>query len=191
MARLLLVKHALPDIQPDVPAKHWLLGEKGREQSLLLAERLRLYHPEAVITSEEPKAVETGEIVAERLDLPHRSAPGLHEHDITGEPYFDDPAAFEEAVKSLFDAPDQRRFGESANEALRRFAPAVTAALEPYPNENVVLVAHGRIDTLFVASHNDVEPFAFWKSWPLGTFAVLSRPDFGLLESPADLKEIG
>ena len=184
MAQLLLVKHALPDIQPDVPAKRWRLGEQGRVQSARLAEALRPYNPSAVISSDEPKAVETGQIVAEVLGLPCRTAPDLHEHDVTGEPYFADPVAFEDAVRSLFGVSDERRFGESGNEALGRFAGAVEAALESYPDKNVVLVAHGRVNTLFVAAHNDLEPFAFWKNWPLGTFAVLSRPDYGVLEPP-------
>lgn len=68
MARLLLVKHALPDIQPDVPSKRWLSGDEGRKQSLLLAEHLRPYSPGVVITSEEPKAAETGEIVSKALN---------------------------------------------------------------------------------------------------------------------------
>ena len=188
MAHLLLVKHALPEIQPDVPAKHWLLGEAGRAQSLLLAERLRAYRPEVVISSEEPKAAETGCIVADILSLPRHTAPELHEHDVTSEPYFDNPAAFEEAVKLLFSEPDKRSFGESASEALRRFTQAVKVSLEPYAKEDVVLVAHGRINTLLVAAHNDAEPFTFWKNWPLAGFAVLSRPEFRLLESPQPLK---
>ena len=185
MSCLLLVKHALPDIRPNVPAREWRLGERGRAQSARLAEALRPYSPGVVISSDEPKAAETGRIVAEALGLPYRAAPGLNEHDVTGEPYLDDPAAFEAAVKSLFGVPERRVFGsESANEALRRFSGAVETALEPYPEENVVLVAHGRVNTLFVAAHNDVEPFAFWQSWRLGTFTVLSRPEYGLLEPP-------
>ncbi len=185
MAHLLLVKHALPDVRPDVPAKRWLLGEQGRAQSLLLAEQLRRYDPSVVITSDEPKAAETGRLVAEALGVPRRSAPELHEHDISGEPYLSTPAAFEAAVKLLFREPDKRSFGnECANEALRRFTRAVERALEPYPTQTVALVAHGRINTCFVAAHNKVDPFTFWQSWSLGTFAVLSRPDFGLLEAP-------
>ena len=156
-------------------------------QSARLAEALRPYHPGVVISSEEPKAAETGRVVAELLALPHYSAPGLHEHDITDEPYFDDPADFEEAVRFLFDTPDQRRFGERANEALGRFTEAVKAVLESYPDKNVALVAHGRVNTLFVAAHNDLEPFAFWRNWPLGTFAVLSLPDYRVIEAPQPL----
>lgn len=187
MAQLFLVKHALPEIKPDVPAKTWRLGERGRAQSALLAEALRPYRPGVVITSDEPKAAETGRIAAKILGLSCHSAAGLHEHDISGEPYLD-PTAFEAAVASLFKAPHRRSFGnESGGEALRRFAQAVKVALEPYPKENVALIAHGRINPLFTASHNPVEPFALWKDWALGTFAVLSRPDFRLLEPPSTL----
>lgn len=185
MPCLLLVKHALPEIFPNVPAREWRLGERGRAQSGRLAEALRPYDPSVVVSSDEPKAAETGQIVAEALGLPYRTAPGLHEHDLTGELYLDDPAAFEAAVKLLFGVPERRSFGnESADDALRRFSGAVEGALEAHPGENIVLVAHGRVNTLFVAARNDVEPFTFWKNWPLGSFAVLSRPDYALLEPP-------
>ncbi len=192
MARLLLVKHALPEIRPDVPSKRWLLGEQGRAQSLLLAERLRPHHLEIVITSEEPKAAETGKIVADVLGLLRRTAPGLHELDRAGEPYFDHPNDYGAAVKAFFESPTQKVFGhECADESQRRFVKAVKEALASYPEENVVLTAHGIVNTLFVAAHNDVEPFTFWQAWALGTFAVLSRPDFVLLEAPADHEEVG
>ena len=169
------------------PPTRWLLGEQGRAQSLLLAERLRPYRPEVVITSQEPKAAETGEIVAERLNLPLRSAPGLHERDRTGVPYFDDVAEFEKMMGTFFERSAERvSGGESADEARQRFGAAVQRVLEPHPEQTVVIVAHGTANTLFVAAHNPVEPFAFWQAWALGTFAVLSRPDFGLLEAPTD-----
>lgn len=185
MSRLFLVKHALPEIAPDVPAKLWQLGEAGRAQSEGLAERLFPYHPGVVITSKEPKAAETGGIVAQRLELPCATALGLHEQDITGMPYFENPEAFEEAVRSLFAEPDKRAYGnESADEALRRFEDALVRALEPYPDKDVVIVTHGRVGTLFVAAYNPVKPFTFWKDWKLSTFALLSRPDYKLLNPP-------
>lgn len=185
MAHLLLVKHALPDIKPGVDAKHWLLGEKGRQQSLLLAERLRPYRPAVVITSNEPKAAETGHIVADVLSLPCRAAPGLHENDRGGFPYFEDLNDLEAALKTFFDESDKRVIGrESAHEAQQRFVQAIEAALEPHPGHDVAIVAHGTVNTLFVVAHNPVVSFDLWKAWPLGGFAVLSRPDFGLLEPP-------
>lgn len=189
MSRLLLVKHALPHIEPDRPATRWRLGETGRAQSFRLAEALRPHGPSVVITSDEPKAVETGQLVAGRLELPCTVAPGLHEQDNAGTPYFDTRAEFEGAVRSLFDEPGRRAYGnESAEEALGRFEKAVEAALEPHPHKNAVIVAHGRINTLFVAAHNPLDAFAFWKAWQLGTFSVLSRPHYRVLEPPQPLE---
>ena len=189
MAHLLLVKHALPEIQPDVPAKHWLLGEEGRAQSLLLAERLRPHCPSVVVTSDEPKAAETGRIAAEVLGVLCYSVSGLHENDRNGFPYFEDLNDLEAALKTFFDESDKRVIGrESAYEAQQRFVQAVEAALNPHPTQTVAIVAHGTVNTLLVAAHNDAEPFTFWKNWPLAGFAVLSRPEFRLLESPQPLK---
>ena len=186
MSQLLLAKHTYPEIQPDVPAKHWLLGDKGRAQSLLLAEQLRAYRPEIIVTSEEPKAAETGEIIADALDLPCRSAPGLHEHDRAGVPYFADIAEFEAAVKRFFENPAERVFGgESADDTKQRFVSAVQEVFTAHPTQTVVIVAHGTVNTLFARAFNLVNPFELWKSWPLAGYAVLSRPEFRLLELPA------
>jgi len=185
MAQLFLVKHALPEIKPDVPAKTWRLGERGRAQSALLAEALRPYRPGVVITSDEPKAAETGQVVADVLLLPCRAAPNLHENDRSGFPYFEDLDDLEAALRTFFDQPDERVIGrESAHEAQQRFVRAVKEVLEPHPEQDAVLVAHGTVNTLLAAAHNPVAPFTLWRAWPLAGFAVLSRPDFGLLEGP-------
>jgi broad specificity phosphatase PhoE len=122
------------------------------------------------------------------LGLPRRTAPGLHEYDRTGVPYFDDPADFGAVIEAFFARPGKRVFGaESAEEVQGRFSTAVQRALEPHPEEDAVIVAHSTANTLFVAAHNPVAPFELWRAWPLGTFAALPRPDFGLLERPAPL----
>ena len=40
-----------------------------------------------MVSSGEPKAVETAEIAAERLGIECSVSPGLHEHDRTGAPF--------------------------------------------------------------------------------------------------------
>jgi hypothetical protein len=62
------------------------------------------YGLERVVTSEEPKAAETAEIVAEHLGLAWTSASGLHEHDRTGAT-FGTREDFELAAKTFFDNP--------------------------------------------------------------------------------------
>jgi broad specificity phosphatase PhoE len=76
---LILIKHALPEIDPERPAPEWHLGDTGRAQAETLAEQLRAYAPQRVLTSVESKAHETGEIVANQLGLTCDTVTSIHE----------------------------------------------------------------------------------------------------------------
>ncbi len=69
MKYLILVKHSLPSIVEDKPAREWNLSNEGRMRSQTLAEKLAPYQPEVIISSIEPKAVQTAEVVAHLLGL--------------------------------------------------------------------------------------------------------------------------
>jgi len=60
MNHLILIKHALPQINKTQSAPDWQLSDSGRASCAPLAEALRPYKPDLLITSEEPKARETG-----------------------------------------------------------------------------------------------------------------------------------
>ena len=60
---LVLVKHAMPEIDSQLPASLWPISSAGRAASAVLANRLARYRPTRVVTSIEPKAAETGAIV--------------------------------------------------------------------------------------------------------------------------------
>jgi len=62
---LILVKHALPEIIPTLPANQWHLSEVGRAQCALLADQLAIYAPSALVSSSEPKALETAHLAAD------------------------------------------------------------------------------------------------------------------------------
>jgi broad specificity phosphatase PhoE len=150
---LVLVKHARPAANPDIPAALWELSDAGRATCELLARALEAWQPEALIASEEPKAAETARLTAAWLGVPWRTAPGLHEHDRAGAPYFADEAAFAAAIEALFLRPDQRVYGlESASEALARFSAALDVAVEEYTGRSVAIVAHGTVIALYTAS---------------------------------------
>ena len=69
MAQLVLVKHAKPLMDPNTPSRQWKLSDVGREQAQQLAQRLGGRAIDVVVTSAEPKAQETGSIIAEALAL--------------------------------------------------------------------------------------------------------------------------
>ena len=170
----------MPVVEPHAPPSSWRLSEEGRRQSILLADRLRGYGLDLVVTSEEPKAAETGKIVAERLDLGWTIASGLHEHDRTGAP-FGTREEFESAARDFFENPGTLVWGnETAEQTSARFASGVRAALAGHSEDNVALVAHGTVITLFLKECSDIDTYGFWSRLGLPSFCVLSLPNFGL-----------
>ena len=184
---LVLVKHATPVIEPYAPSSTWRLSEEGRRQSIDLAERLQDYALERVVTSEEPKAIETAEVVAEYLGLPWAVAPGLHEHDRTGAA-FGTREEFESAARDFFDNPQTLVWGnETAEQARTRFASGVHAALAQHPGSNVAVVAHGTVITLFLTNHSDIDAYGFWSGLGLPSFCVMSLLGFRLQKAVFDV----
>ena len=175
MSKLILIKHSQPQIDPFISSREWHLSQEGQLRCKPLADKLATYAPEVIVSSTEPKAIETARIVAERLDKPFEVAQGLHEHDRSNVPFYS-PQVFEQAVATFFQKPDELVFGrETALQAQQRFSQAVERVLAKYRDETVAIVAHGTVITLFVAAHNEIEPFAFWKRLGLPALVVMER----------------
>ena len=180
MPVLILVKHALPQIDPTVPANQWRLSEEGQHFSQGLAQKLTQYELDLIVSSVEPKAIETAYIVATTLEKRVEVVEGLHEHDRDNVGFLE-KKKFEASVAQFFNQPDLLTFGnETANQAHHRFSRAVMGIIEKYPDKNIALVTHGTVLTLFVSRLVGIEPFAFWKDLELPSWVVLSHPDLGL-----------
>jgi len=178
---LILVRHSLPEIVPPRPASQWRLSDEGRRRCRALANELAVYRPQVIVTSVEPKAVETGWLLADPLGLPCETADGLHEHE-RRDVAFGTKEQFEASIAEFFSRPGELVFGaETADQAHARFRGAVDDVLAQYPDRIVVIVAHGTVMTLFVARTNELEPFPFWQRLGLPAFVVLSRPSYRLL----------
>ena len=185
---LVLAKHAEPVLELDAAPKRWRLSEEGRCESALLGGRLARYGPGVVISSEEPKAMETAEIAAERLGIGCCVYPGLHEHDRTGMPFLRDEE-FGRAARAFFERPDDLVWGhETARQAGSRFEGAVRRVLDEWEEDVVVIVAHGTVISLLVAQYNDLDAYALWCSLGLPSFCVLSAEDLRLRETVLHLK---
>jgi broad specificity phosphatase PhoE len=180
MSHLILVRHSLPDIIPTLPASQWRLSVEGQRRCRILADRLAIYRPKAMVTSTEPKAIETGQLVAERLGLSQKTTVGLHEHE-RPDAGFGTREQFEASVAGLFARPDELIFGaETADQAHTRFRKAVDGVLAGYPHQTVAIVSHGTVMSLFMARATGLEPFPFWWRLGLPAFVVLSLPDLAL-----------
>ena len=167
---------------PGTPPESWGLTPAGEAQAAALAEGLRGHLIAGIVTSREPKANKTGQIIAGRLGVPCRTAEGLHEQVRTDTPYFASPAEFQAAVRSVFERPTERAFGqESADEAHARFLAAVRDVMRAQPDE-VVIVAHGTVISLLAARANGLDPVKLWQSLAMPDRLTLSWPALRLLE---------
>lgn len=65
--QLVLVTHALPALDGAKPPREWILADEGENQARRLASALRRFLPFRVLSSPEPKALRTAELLALEL----------------------------------------------------------------------------------------------------------------------------
>lgn len=189
--KLILIKHSQPEIDPGVPANQWKLSSEGRELCKCLAKKLSGYEIDSVISSTEPKAVETGEMLAHSFGRPFRRVDGLHEHDRSDVAYLHDAEDFNRAVHSLFDKPAEPVFGrETADMAHQRFSDAIDSVLEAYEGRGLAVVAHGTVISLYVARKTGADPFTLWKRLETPSFVVMDLPGYQLVEVVGSVEKL-
>jgi broad specificity phosphatase PhoE len=180
---LILIRHAEPEIVPARPASQWGLSAAGRLRCQTLAERLKAYALDAIISSTENKAIETGQIIAQSLNKPFSTAEGLHEHDRSNVTRFETRALFQEQIAAFFREPERLVFGtESADEAYTRFSRSLLNLITQHPGQKLAVVTHGTVLTLFVARLGGLDLFDFWLKLGLPAFVVLSLSPFKIHE---------
>ena len=152
MRKLILIKHASPLVIPGTPTEQWKLSDKGKESCVPLADALSAYEPSVIVSSDEPKALETAQLVASSLAIPTAIAPNLHEHDRSNVPHMRN-GEFISHMELFFRRPGELVLGkETADEALERMESAIGELLTKHPAGNVAVVSHGTVIALFVAS---------------------------------------
>ncbi len=187
MYKLILVKHSLPEILPEIPPSEWHLSAEGRWRCQVLVDELAKHAPDLIFSSTEPKAQETAQIIAQQLIKPLNIVPGLHEHE-RKTIRFTNEEQFNASVREFFEHSDALVFGEeTATQALNRFSGAVNQLLSKNRDQNLVIVSHGTVITLFVANNCGIEPFPFWSRLDLPSFVVLSLPDLEMLSTTQTL----
>ena len=173
MNHVVLVKHSLPEIRENVPAREWNLSEDGKARVYKLAEELRCFPFEVIYSSMEPKAVQTSKILGDELDLVVQITDGLHEHDRSRSPFYS-KSEFKSLMYRFFAKPDELIFGEeTARQALLRFRSALEPLLTFKNDENKIVVCHGTVISLYVSWLTGCNGFQLWQELGLPSFVVL------------------
>ena len=184
MAKLFLIKHARPEVDPQVASEAWRLGPEGRDGAKRLAERLAGHQFARLYSSTEPKAVETAQVVARTMDLSVAEVEDLCEHDRRRVPHMES-REFISMVALLFKEPGRRVLGdEAADEAYARFGGAVDRLVaEAGEGGDVGIVTHGTVISLFAERRAGLEPFGLWRRMGLPSYLVLETGTWRVLET--------
>jgi broad specificity phosphatase PhoE len=180
---LALIRHAEPRPVADKPAAEWVLSTEGRERCAVLAKRLSRLSLNRIVTSTEPKALETGALVGAKLRLPVETANGLQEHERRSTQLSSSHDAFVDAVAEAMRRPTEVVLGEeSADAAHERFAGALRAVIRSHPEERLGVVAHGMVIALLVSRASLVDPLSLWRRLGLPSVVVVVPPSYDLIE---------
>jgi broad specificity phosphatase PhoE len=171
--QVILVRHSIPEINEDLPAREWRLSEEGRVRAGRLADVLKTHAVDYVGTSKELKAVETAQIIAAQCGVNFQVIEGLHEHERMNTPYLSQ-SEFEAGVRAFFEKPAQLVLGsETADQAHERFSRAVYSSLAANNNSTIAIVAHGTVISLFVSRLTGQPGFKIWSGLGLPCLIVL------------------
>lgn len=192
MKKLILIRHSKPRLSRTTPAHDWKLSERGRKLSKLLAEKLKDYNVNVVVTSSEPKAEETGEIIADELGILMRTIGGLQEQARYTSPWYDTPEDRADAMLPMFDNWDEVVFGEeSAQAAYERFNRAIEGLTDRYQDKVMAVVTHGTVMALFLEKRAGLDAKEFWLNMgiPMYVSLVPDGDDYSVEMIVTDVEE--
>jgi len=179
MRLLYLVRHASPQIQPELPSRDWVLSERGIAEAQTLAGAAADWALEALYSSSETKARATALIIGDAVGLSVRVADAFDELRLAD--WIDNADEFNDHVRAILEGGEPPRGDESSQEAAARFAAGVRIVEEgPFP---AAVVSHGRVLTAWLTSIGAIEdPFEFWRQIPMPGWALID------LDAPRTLR---
>lgn len=184
---LLLVRHAAPSISDDLSYWEWPLSEEGRRSSVRAAKYIDGFQPKLICSSDERKARETAEIIADHTGIPIEIDPDLREHDRTGVPWRD-ASTRQRELEKLFAEPAKIVFGrESAQQARQRFTRAIGRAFARTPGP-LVVVTHGTVMALFLSALTGRAAIEIWSKLGLSAVAAVDLRDCQLFSLVSDFR---
>ena len=154
--KLYLVRHGETEENATRVIQGWNPGKLtplGIEQAERLAHRLRDVRFDAIYSSDSARAADTGRIIGQFHNTPIQFTDRLRERHMgvfQGGPSL----AFEQAQEQsgLSDADFTPEGGESLEELTQRAMSFVQALRERHLNQTVLLVAHGRFNSMLLAA---------------------------------------
>jgi 2,3-bisphosphoglycerate-dependent phosphoglycerate mutase len=171
LGKLYIVRHAMVNVDAQVPASQWRLSADGIKATRELALRETWGDVNTVYHSPEPKAVETAKVIAEVIGASLQVEPDLRELAMnTG---FLTTEEFDLRVGAYLDGAFDDAF-EDYSEAQERIVTCVNRLVRDAQGQSIALVSHGRILTVFFSAIlNRRLGYDEWKSIGLPDLSVV------------------
>jgi 2,3-bisphosphoglycerate-dependent phosphoglycerate mutase len=139
---------------PNTHPKNWLLTPDSLDKIYEYIRIGRFGGITKIISSTEPKALATGKPIAEHLNLPVEEMEEFVE--VKREKRFLTDNEFLIQKQKELEIRNEKVNGvESGDEAITRFKLGIQTLEEKYSGENILIITHGTIMTLFLADRND------------------------------------
>lgn len=148
--RLLLVRHAMPEVDPATPAERWRLGPDGLAAARRLAPLVR--RPAYFVASTEPKAFQTlCEVATDTMVVIDAGfAEVRRPHVRSADDY--------RAAARAYVGGERRDGWEPHEEVAARFEAAVVLHLAAAADRTLVVGTHGLAPTVWLAGRYRLEP---------------------------------
>ena len=156
---IILVRHAMPELERGVASTLWGLAEASREDCVMLAHALPGGLSTTVFTSEERKARETADVLALSLGLQVATDAGFGE--------VDRPTVWDEDYRAgaeRYLATGAGEGWEPRDSVVRRFDAAIDRAMAATGMGSLVVVNHGLALSLWLASVAEIDLVPFWRA---------------------------
>ncbi len=140
--------HPQVTIDPDVPVPQWSLNDIGAGRVQALVARGALAGTTRIVSSDETKALETAQPLADSLGIALVVRPDMHENDRSATGFLPGEV-FEAMADAFFAKPDVSTRGwETSRTAQTRVVAAFYACLKEPTKGDTLFVGHGAVGTL-------------------------------------------
>lgn len=145
----LYITHPQVRVDPAVPVSRWGLSDTGRARAEAAASRPWARELKRIVSSEETKAIELAEILADAAGVEVEILEDAHENDRSATGFLP-PPEFEKAADWFFAHPEESFHGwERAIDAQARIVSVVKRALADHdPTRPIAFIGHGGVGTL-------------------------------------------
>jgi broad specificity phosphatase PhoE len=172
MSFLAFITHPEVTIEPAVPVHHWKLSEVGRKRAAQLLKQPWITEVQTIFSSDEKKAAETAQILAEGLSLSFQTNPKFGEIDRSSTGYLPE-LEHTKQVQEWFNHPEASINGwERGVDAQDRIVRATKDVIDFNPGQNIAIVSHGGVGALLLAHYKKMPIHSRHSQEKLGSFFV-------------------